>query len=104
MQHVLIDTFIVPEDSKDEFLAASRRSAEFIRTLPGFVDGYIFEKIAGEGVYDIVTTAVWESQDALSNAQQSAIAEFQRRGFNPREIMARLNVTVQRAIYKRSAY
>jgi len=38
MQKVLIDTFIVPEESKSKFLDAVRESASFIRTLPGYVE------------------------------------------------------------------
>jgi hypothetical protein len=38
---VLIDTFIAPEDSKARFMDEVRRSAAFLRTRPGFVEGLV---------------------------------------------------------------
>lgn len=104
MQVVLIDTFVVPDASRTALVKAARESAAFLRTLPGFVEGYIFEKTGGDSPHTIVTTAVWQDQAAFENAQKSAAAEFQRVGFNPREIMSNLNVTIQRAMYQRSSY
>lgn len=104
MQVVPIDTFIVPEASRAALVQAARESATYLRTLPGFVEGYIFEKTGGDSSNTIVTTAVWQDQAAFENAQESAAAEFQRVGFNPREIMSKLDVTIQRAVYRRSPY
>ena len=104
MEIVLIDTFIVPEKSRSEFSANVRRSAEFLRTLPGYVEGFVYEKIDGDGPYDFVTTAVWQSDEAFGNARKAAAAHFQQVGFNPQEIVKRLEVEMQRAIYRRSPY
>lgn len=104
MQVVLIDTFVVPEASKSAFVERAKESATFLRTLPGFVEGHIYEKVSGDSSHHIVTTAVWQDQAAFENAKKSAAAEFQKRGFNPQEIMSKLNVTGQRAVYRRSPY
>ena len=104
MQVVLIDTFVVPEASVAALTEKAKESARFLRTLPGFVEGYIFEKTSGDSSHSVVTTAVWEDEAAFENARKSAAEEFQRVGFNPQEIMKELNVTVQRAIYKRYPY
>ena len=104
MQVVLIDTFVVPEASRLALVEKAKESAAYLRTLPGFVEGYIYEKTSGESSHSIVTTAVWQDQAAFENAKKSAAAEFQRKGFNPQEIMSKLNVTVQRAVYQRSPY
>ncbi len=104
MQRVLIDMFIVPVESKAAFLEAARRSATFLKTLPGFVEGFVHEKTDGDGPYNIVTTAVWENEDAFANARRAAAEEFQRRGFNPQETMRTLRVEITRAVYERSSY
>lgn len=44
---VLIDKFIVPEESKATFLTEVRRSSAYLRTLPGFVEGYVNENPDG---------------------------------------------------------
>jgi heme-degrading monooxygenase HmoA len=104
MQVVLIDQFIVPDDSKSQFVDKARWSAGFLKTLPGYIEGFIYEKLGGEGTCNILTTAVWESETAFENAKKAAAEEFQKVGFNPQEIMKNLNVKFERAVYRRSTY
>lgn len=104
MQIVLIDSFVVPDASKATFVEKAKESAGFLRTLPGYIEGYIYEKTAGDSAHNVITTAVWQDQAAFEDAKKSAAEEFQRVGFNPQEIMSKLNVTVQRAVYQRSPY
>jgi heme-degrading monooxygenase HmoA len=104
MQVVLIDQFIVPDDSKSELIDKARWSAGFLKTLPGYVDGFIYEKLGGDSTCNILTTAVWESEAAFENAKIAAAEEFQKVGFNPQEIMMNLKVKFERAVYRRSPY
>jgi heme-degrading monooxygenase HmoA len=104
MEVVLIDKFIVPEESKVGFLEAARNSATFLRTLPGFVEGYVYEKTDGESRHNVVTTAVWKDEEAFQNAKKSAAEEFKKIGFNPQEIMKDLRVEIERSVYRRSSY
>jgi heme-degrading monooxygenase HmoA len=83
MQKVLIDIFLVPEQSRDLFLARARAVQSLLKTLPGFVEGFPFEKKEGTSRYNYMTTAVWETAEALENAAKAAAAEFKRRGFDP---------------------
>jgi peptide methionine sulfoxide reductase MsrB len=69
MEKVLIDTFIVPEESKAEFLEGARKVERFIGTLPGFVEGFLYEKKDGESRCNFLTTAVWESEEAFEIAK-----------------------------------
>ena len=104
MQNILIDKFIVPKESLSAFLEAARQSASFLRTLPGFVEGFVYEKIDGDSPFNVVTTAVWENEEAFANARRAAVEEFQRRGFSPQDTMKTLRVEITRAVYERSAY
>jgi heme-degrading monooxygenase HmoA len=70
MEKVLIDEFIVPEESKAAFLEGARKVQSFIRTLPGFVEGFIYEKKDGETHHNFLTTAVWESEEALKTQKR----------------------------------
>jgi heme-degrading monooxygenase HmoA len=101
---VLIDKFVVPEESMGAFLAEVRKSSAFLRTLPGFVEGYVYESTDGGSRHNVVTTAVWKDEEAFQNARNRAAEEFQRIGFNPPEIMKRLKVEIERGIYRRSPY
>jgi len=104
MEIVLIDRFVVTEESKSEFLEAVHLSSGFLRTLPGFVEGFIYEKTDGDSRHNIMTTAVWADAEAFQNAKKAAATEFQKRGFNPPEIMKRLRVEMERAVFSRSPY
>jgi heme-degrading monooxygenase HmoA len=104
MEVVLVDKFIVSEESKAELLKAAHESASFLRTLPGFVEGFIYEKSDGGTRYNVMTTAVWENDEAYENAKKAVATEFKKRGFHPQEIMARLKVEIERAVYRRSPY
>lgn len=104
MEVVLLDKFMVPEESKAAFLAEVRKSSAFLRTLPGFVEGFVYESTDGASRHNVVTTAVWKNDEAFQNAKKSAAEEFERIGFNPPEIMRKLKVEIERGIYRRSAY
>jgi heme-degrading monooxygenase HmoA len=101
---VLIDTFIVPEESRAKFLDEVRRSAVFLRTLPGFVEGFVYEKTDGAGRNGVVTTAVWKDEEAFQEARASAAKEFKKIGFDPAKIMKNLKIEMERAVYCRSPY
>jgi heme-degrading monooxygenase HmoA len=81
-----------------------RKSSTFLKTLPGFVEGFVYESTDGGSRHNVVTTAVWKDEDAFRNAKKKAAEEFQRIGFNPPEIMKKLNVEIERGVYRRSQY
>jgi heme-degrading monooxygenase HmoA len=101
---VLIDKFMVPEESKAAFLAEVRKSAAFLRTLPGFVEGFVYENTDVTSRHNIVTTAIWKDEEAFQNAKKSAAEGFKKIGFNPAEIMEKLKVEIERGVYRRSPY
>jgi heme-degrading monooxygenase HmoA len=104
MEKVLNDTFIVPEESKAAFLERARKVQRFIRTLPGFVEGFLYEKKDGESHHNFVTTAVWESEEAFENAIRAVAIEFQKQGFNREEATKTLKIESVRSTYERSPY
>ncbi len=104
MEVVLIDTFVVPEESRARFLEEIKKSSAFLRTLPGFVEGWVYEKTDGTSSSNVVTTAVWKDEQAYSAARKSAVEAFDRIGFHPRQIMKELRIEMQRAVYSRSRY
>lgn len=104
MEVVLIDTFVVPEESKTRFLDEIKKSSAFLRTLPGFVEGWVYEKTDGASSSNIVTTAVWRDEEAYAAARKAAVEAFDRIGFHPQQIMKDLRVEMQRAVYRRSPY
>ena len=104
MEKVLIDKFIVPEESKAEFREGAHRVQRFIRTLPGFVEGFFYERMDGESRYNFLTTAVWENEQAFENARMAVVIEHEKQGYDPQETRKRLKIESVRSIYERAPY
>jgi heme-degrading monooxygenase HmoA len=102
MQKVWIDIFVVPEESKGPFLERSRKVQSFLKTLPGFVEGLLYERKEGESRYNYVTIAAWESAEAFENAKAAVAAEFKKQGFDREATVKKLNIESQRAVYERA--
>ncbi|MFD5462835.1 antibiotic biosynthesis monooxygenase family protein [Kitasatospora sp. NPDC127059] len=71
---VLANTFVVPKERVEAFLALFRRQAEFMKAQPGFVSLRMHRGTADSRL--LMNVAVWESTEALATAFGSP--EFQR--------------------------
>lgn len=100
-QVLRIDKFIVPDESKAEFLEQVHITHELLRTLPGFVEDFIVEKLNGPAVFNIVTTVVWKDHSAIANAKDRVHASQKERNFDPHELWSRLNIQADLGNYKR---
>jgi heme-degrading monooxygenase HmoA len=104
MEIVLIDTFTVPQEAKAEFREAAIKAQDFIKTLPGYVEGYIYEQMEGESSYNFLTTAVWQSEQAFEDAKKAVLTEYQKRGYDPKVTRQRLGIEQTRSTYSRNPY
>lgn len=96
---IFIDKFLVPENSKEEFISRMNNNRNFIENLPGFVRDDVYESADEEGNLLIVTIAIWENEYSLNKAKEEVQAEYERIGFNPAEFMERLNIKMERGTY-----
>ena len=104
MEKIFIDELLVPEESEAEFLQAAHKSQSFIRTLPGFIEGFIYEKKDGESRSNFMTIAVWESEEAFEKAKAAVDLEYKRIGYDPRETVKRLKIERVRSTFERTSY
>jgi heme-degrading monooxygenase HmoA len=104
MQKNLVDQFVVPEESRTRFLEAAQKVQRFLKGLPGFVEGFLYEKKEGEGRHNYVTTAVWENAEAFENATKAVAAEFKRQGYDLEKTRRELRIERERSLYERSPY
>ncbi len=100
MRQVFIDKFVVPKNGVDEFVQRMNSNMGFIKALPGLIENAAFERTDEIGNEVVITVAVWESEDALKKAKEAVQTEYKRVGFNPTEMFARLNIIVDRGIYR----
>ena len=95
-----IDAFTVPQASRAEFEALMRRNLTFLETLSGFISHMVFEKTSGPTNFNIVTFAVWESQEAIAAASDKVRAYYQSIGFDIQSTLARLEITASPGYYR----
>lgn len=96
---VLIDRFTVPEGAQSEFFERMEYNRSFIRKLPGFLRDAVYQRIDEEGELNLITVAVWENEQVLSEAREAVQAKYRREGFDPAALLERLNITSDRGIY-----
>ena len=100
MKQIFIDKFIVPEKSKQEFLERVSINRNFIKHLNGFIKDEAYERTDENGNLIYMTIAVWENETVLKKAKESVQAEYKKEGFNIAEMFERLNIVMERNIYK----
>ncbi len=100
MQVIFIDRFVVPAAARAEFLERAKMNRNFIKDLPGFIEDTAYEE-AGDGESHFVTVAVWQDAESIQNAKKAVTEEYQKEGFNPPEFMKKLNIKLERGLYKR---
>ena len=100
MKQVFIDKFVVPKNAVKEFVQRMNYNREFIRNLPGFIQDQAYQQTNENGDKIVVTLAVWESEDAFKKARETVQAEYNRIGFQMPEMLARLNITLDRGAYQ----
>lgn len=98
-----VDKFEVPASAHDEFADRVARTHALLRTLPGFVDDLVLEQVGGPGAFNFVTIAIWDSAEAIQAARNSVAAKYKEIGFNPEEMLARLEIKADIANYKQIA-
>jgi heme-degrading monooxygenase HmoA len=94
-----IDKFKIPASARQEFLARVRTSNEILHAIPGFVEDRFFEQLGASGDSKIITIAVWENEQAFSNAKLHVQEHYKKIGFNPGEIIKRLGIEADMDAY-----
>ncbi|SRR5258708_18774351 len=95
-----IDKFFIPAPAIQEFHERMKINRNFLKTLPGFKKDVAYEYPDESGNLICITVAEWESMEALNKAKEAVQAEYKKEGFNPGEMFKRLNISMDRGIYK----
>lgn len=98
----LVDLFTVPAAARADFEAATRRSRDFLRTLPGFRGDVMVVRTHGEA-FDFATVAAWDSPASITRAKEAVGAYHRQIGFDPAASLARWGATLTRTIATRHA-
>ncbi|HEX5172268.1 MAG TPA: ester cyclase [Cyclobacteriaceae bacterium] len=99
-----IDKFFVPSGGKKEFYERMNMNRTFIKTLPGFIEDVAYENLDDHGNLICITIATWENQESIDKAREAVQQEYKRQGFDPAEMMKRLNISMDRGIYRMTGH
>lgn len=100
MKQIFIDKFKIPQNAIEEFSQRMNYNRKFLKTIPGFINDTAYEMKDENGNLNIITVAVWENEEVLKKAKELVQEEYKRIAFDPAEMMSRLNVTMERGVYK----
>ena len=100
MKQFFIDKFTIPKSAREEFVQRMNLNRNFIKNLPDFIQDTVYERSDENGNIIALTIAVWENEEAIKKAKEAVQKEYKRIGFNPEEMLTRLNILMDREIYK----
>lgn len=94
-----IDTFTIPENSREAFIGRMNKNRELLKTMPGFIEYHAYEKTAGKSKFNYITIATWENEEAITNAKKAINAYYRNENFNLQEFIKQNDITMERALY-----
>lgn len=68
---VLINSFEVPADEADAFIAAWEKTRDYLETQPGYIDTALHQAFASDAEFQFVNIAHWRSAEEFAAAIQS---------------------------------
>jgi len=94
-----VDTFIVPESAREEFLEKVRESQVLLQQQQGFLQDFVLERASNSREFHLITIVEWQNQQAVDDARKAVTAFHQSANFNPEELFERLGIRAQREMY-----
>lgn len=94
-----VGIYAIPDEARDEFLRQLLSKDDTLRAQPGFVQTSVLEQSGGPGKFNLVTIVEWESQDDYEKALETIGARHERRNFDPQELLSRLGIEADFAIF-----
>ncbi|MET0355801.1 MAG: antibiotic biosynthesis monooxygenase [Cellvibrio sp.] len=95
-----LDKFIVPHNSRQEFLAKVNEIHTVLRSQAGFVQDFLLEQPLNDEAFNLVTLIEWEDASYIDAARSAVMTLHKNSGFNPQDAMARLGIKADMGTYK----
>jgi hypothetical protein len=95
-----VDKFIVPAAAREEFLVNVMMTHKVLEAQDRFIDHTVLEQVAGPGEFNFVTIAQWKSADVVERVRAAVAEAHKAANFDPQEMLARLGIRADIAVYK----
>jgi heme-degrading monooxygenase HmoA len=94
-----IDSFSVPTQSREAFLAQVLDTKQFLDGQQGCLQNHLLEHHSGADRFNVVTVVEWESEAAFAQAKAAMMAKRRATGFNPEQFLTTLGIEANMANY-----
>jgi heme oxygenase (mycobilin-producing) len=68
---VLVNSFEVPADRAEEFIAAWEKTRDYLRQQPGYIETALHQALRPDAEFQFVNVARWQSAEDFAAATQS---------------------------------
>lgn len=95
-----IDSFIVPEPARSEFLRRVTATHQILRRQKGFVLDRIVERALGDGTSRLITMVEWTGADAIAGAVRAVRQAHEGDAFSAADFIADNGIVADIAMYQ----
>ncbi|HEX7866673.1 MAG TPA: antibiotic biosynthesis monooxygenase [Variovorax sp.] len=95
-----VDKFVVPAESRAEFIAQMKRIQQTLRTWPGCMRAHVLDQTGGSGEFNVVTVVEWASEQAVASATEFVKKKFADEGFDPVAFTRNAGVRPDQGFYR----
>lgn len=95
-----IDSFIVPEPARSEFLQRVTATHQVLRRQKGFVFDRIVERSLGDGTSRLITIVEWDGADAIAGAVRAVRQAHAGDAFTAADFIADNGIVADIAMYR----
>jgi steroid delta-isomerase-like uncharacterized protein len=95
-----VDKFSIPKNAIEEFTRKMHYNRNLIKSLHGFIKDEAIAYRDTTGDLTLMTIAIWQNQECLDKAKMLVQADYEKIHFSPGEFTQRLNIKMERQLYK----
>ena len=94
-----IDSFAVPAEARDAFLAQVRDTKDFLDQQQGCLQNLVLEHHSGAERFNVVTVVEWASETAFASAKAAMMEKRRISGFDPAQFLGALGIEANMSNY-----
>lgn len=95
-----IDSFIVPQPAREDFLQRVTATHQILRRQTGFVLDRIVERPLGDGTSRLITIVEWAGADAIAGAVRAVRQAHAGDGFSAADFIADNGIVADIGMYQ----
>jgi hypothetical protein len=99
---IVVGKIEVPGTSIEAFRKQVHVTPNYLKKLPGFVSGEMYEMIDDSGVLHVLSVTTWVDDASYKNAQQRLAEYYKEINFDRMAFREKLNITADYALYIQS--